>query len=283
MATRPSVFFFFNYGNQGWMERYWYSSVSAPLPTVATAGKALLLLRSKMLAKGPTIVNAYASYDDVFRDYQQVDIPAKGSTGLYNAAISIDAAQPNDCIVGRGFSGDRAGKDVFISGIPYSATIGGEQYNPDAALSSAFKDAWDAFRDGLIGVWGWKAVTYDPVLAPITAIQAMAASGDAWQLTVASVVGFTVGKKVKVSGATFTGKAVNRGNRVYRVGGIGPGQTMLLNWGDADLVGLDWAEGGNVQLQAYVVLPFTGLKREKLGTHKRGVGFGRQVGRRRVP
>lgn len=282
MAVRPSVFFQFNYAEQGWTERYWYTNTSASLSIVAGAATSLLVLRSKMLAKGPRIVNAFCSYEDVFRDYFPVPIPPQNSDGTYNTAITIGAAKANDTVVGRGFSGDRAGKDVFFSGIPYSATLGGNLYNFDDILSQAFKDAWDAFTNGLINGWGWKGITYDPALAPIANVLDMVPAADTWTVAVNTVVGFDKGKKVKLTEAVFTGSATNRGNRVYRIKEVGPGNVLTLDWGSANLDGLVYQTGGKLQIQNYVVWPFTGLKREKLGTHKRGVSIVRQVGRRRT-
>lgn len=279
MALRPSVFFFFDSGKQGWVERYWYTSTGSLL-AVAEAGKELLKKRAKMLATGIVIPNAFASYDDEFRDVQPITIPVPGAGYVWNTKLVSNPEQPNVSIMLRMFAGDRAGKMTYISGVPDDTVAFPPLYEP--MMSDAWNSAFNAFRLQLINEnWGWKGLTYDPLLAPTSNLLNLANAVNRWDATVVSTVGFKAGRLVKLSGADFSGTARGRGNRVYTIETVTPPDGLSLLWRGASLTGLTWLGGGQVQQQTFQLLKITEVKIEKIATRKRGVGFARPAGRRR--
>lgn len=281
MAVRPSVTFFFNKGKQGWSER-WYYTTNATLSTVATAGAALLIARSKMLVDTVTIPWAFASYDDALRDVFPVATPSVGPTNIWNSALNQAAAQPNECIVARLFSNDRGGKFTYLSGIPNDITDGDDLYDPNIA------GPWDtAFLNWVTvlvnGNWGWKGVETDPAQAVPTAISAITVATSTMTVTVASVAGFTPGKMAKIYGATFTGPPGIRPNRNYTVQSVNGGAlTVTLNVpANKDYSDVDYVGGGFLQPIIYKIYTITACQADKLGTRKRGAGFGQPAGRRK--
>jgi hypothetical protein len=289
MAVRPSVVFGFKAADQGWTERYWYTS-NASLTTVLQDGISLLDLRVKLLGGGVLNTLIYASYDDVYRDVELgVPILPNADTGLYNPAITSNSDQPNACMEVRCSSGTRAGKFIYLAGVPDSTTIWPPSQPPN--LTVAYSQAFSKFvgtnnppeREALArGLWGWKGLSEDPGISPITNVTNLLRQGENWLATVASTVGFAAGKTAKLFGATFRGTQNPRGNRVYLVSEVDPGaSTVTLAWGGVDLAQILWIGGGQLQVQNPTIYPIVKAIAWRLATRKRGVGPGRRRGRAR--
>lgn len=281
MALRPSLFVFFNSQGQGWSERYWKTS-NLPLIDVATSGILLLFARTKMLCTGVKLVWAYVSYDDEFRDVFPIDpLPQPNAAGIWNPALGPIPAQPNESLVARLYSGDRAGKYTYISGVPNTDTTFAGQYPP--TVTNEFQEAFNDWLNVLkTEGWGWKGLTYSPLLAPSTTVSLLVQGDDEWTATVASSAAFVKGGRAKLYDGTFAGPPNVRGNRVYEVVDIIDATHMTLGWRGADLGGLTYIGGAKLQPQIKTILPITGGKIYKLSTRKRGVGGLRAHGRRKA-
>lgn len=279
MAINPSVVFQFTHGRFGWSERYWYTS-NAPLSTVRFAGQELLDKRKMMLALGVLIPYAYASYDDEFRDVFGLALPEPGPNGVWNGALPPDVEQPNVSFVVRCHSGVRAGKYIYLAGVP----DGSVNYPPGQPpiLDVGFRNAFINFVQVLTnGQWGWKGITYDSVISPIQNVTAMVADGTSWIVTVPSTADFRAGRKAKLTNGVFTGRLHSRPNRVYLVTEVTNATTLRLDWGGADLFDLEYTGLGKLQVQNTVIWPITVADVDKIGTRKRGVGGDPPRGRQR--
>lgn len=235
-----------------------------------------------MLAQGVEIPYAYASFDDEFRDIILIRPPKPTDTGVWNAALSLRQEQPNGCIIARCQSGIHAGKVVYLSGIPDADTI----YPPLAppAMAGPFLGAFEAWVIALIqGGWGWKGVSYDPTISPITNVGAVISLGTTWVATVASSAGFRPGLKAKFSKGKWLGPTQPNPNRVYLIKAVPDATTVVLNWGDNTFAANSYVGEGKLQVQNTVIYPVTAVEGDKLGTHKRGVGGDPPHGRRKVP
>lgn len=283
MAIRPSVFFQFKSGSQGWSERYWYTGPSSSLAIVQLQGKDLLAARSMMLATGVSIINAYASYDDEFRDVAFVELPPLGTGGIWNAGLTGDPSIPNDTVVIRCFSETRGGKFIYLSGAPDGDLNYPPLYTPAPRFTPNFRAAVNNFLLQLINAnWGWKGITFGAG-GPTSNVTAMVAGAQQWTVTNdLNPAGVAAGDRVKLVNAVFTGSANQRANRTYRVLSIPDATHLVLDWGGADLSGLAYVGMGKLQLGIVAVIKITNAYTDKLGTRKRGVGPGRPVGRRKA-
>lgn len=277
MAVRPSATFFFNSGKQGWSERYWYPS-NVELATLAVPARELLRYRSKMLCRGVEIPFAYLSYDDVFRDVLPIELPLVNAEGYWNNAITSNPEQPNVALAVRCYSGTRAGKFIYLSGIPDTTVAYPPLYAP--VMTGAFKSAFEAYLERLLTIWGWKGVSYDVGISPLTTITTLAQGSGEWVATVASAAGFLSGKTVRLFDGNFTGPVNARPNRNYRITNIA-GNVITLAWGTFDGSAVGYLGGGKLQMENPAIFTIDNAVIEKITTRKRGVGWSRPLGRRK--
>lgn len=286
MAVRPSVFFFFAYGRQSWSERYWY--VGDPgLEAVAAAGNGLLLARCNMFAAGVENVGNYASYDDEFRDvFLIANKFPNPATGFWNAGLQDRIEQPNVSLMIRCQAAPaRSGKVIYISGMPDNA-VALPPLRPPSNQTLAFKDAINDFMALLVQQpWGWKGVSYDPAISPVTNVVSLTPAAGGWTAVVGTTVGFPAGKRAKLSNGAFVGPVPPRGNRRYLITGVNPlTNTLTLSWEGLDLSALTYGGGGSLQVQNPFIFKITKAYQEKITTRKRGVGANQPRGRvRRRP
>lgn len=287
MPVRPSLKMFFNYLDQGWSERWWWTSAvpSGGLPGIQTSAEALMNLRVKLLGHKVTVPWAYLSYDDVRRDAFMLNLPFPNENGVWNTAFgdfddeNAYADQANACIIVRMASGDRSTKMWYCAGVPdYVVAVPPRQ---PPILPDEWMVAYRAFRDFLKTNWGWKGVAQDAGLA--TAINGITADGENWDIAVTAVGLIKPGWLVKVSDATFFGPQGNtRGNRVYTVTAVTALTNVIrVSWGGIDMGGLTYVGGGTLTPLTTNMYPVTATQVRKIGTRKRGVGFGKPVGRRK--
>jgi hypothetical protein len=280
-----SAFFFFNSASQGWSERYWYDNEETNPIIIRAAAAELLVARCNCLAVDIRAVNAYVSFDDTFRDVYAVplpNVPAPGSA--YNNAITAKPHQPNDVLVLRmSAAGGRFGKITYLSGVPRTDLLY-PPLRPPTQEPANFYDAVASFTNVLIAnAWGWKGISYSGAVSPISNVTGMSAgsSGGGWVIDVESAVGFKKGQKVKLSGAKFNGTNANkpRPNRVYTVTGVISNAVSVSS--NCDFDGVTYNGEGTLQVQNYDWFKIQAVVLDKYGTRKRGVGYGRPLGRRR--
>jgi len=281
VPINPSVIFQFGAGNQGWSERYWAVG-SSSLQQVAQWGTDLLEKRVMLMGRGVTCLNAFATYDDVFRDVWFIAKPSPNKEGIWNPLFGDeDPDQPNAVIILRCRSGDRAGKVIYLSGCP-DIDIQFPPGRPPQRISAAWLAAFVAFRIELVLHWGWKGLSYDPVISPIFDVTAITGPATAAVFAGVSTGAFEKGKRMKLTGAKFlNGIGAREINRVYTITDVDIGNSVT---GVADTVfpTYTYLGQGKMQVQNYTILPIQTAVLDKIGTRKRGVGASPPRGRRRT-
>lgn len=287
------VTMFFDEAKFGWSEsHYWIAggavdSIDAQCLALGKARAALLGGGGALNGQpGPTLNFIRVSDDTVFRDSHLVQLNSRvsGPLGLTSstAVQKGPTGQPNVAVRMRGESTPRVRAYFYLAGCPAAINPWGNYV--DFSQITGYPTYVDKYISVLQTGWGFRAKSL-PVQSKVYMVGSEAVQPGRLQIYVVGAYAANIGDPIQLSGFRMASRANQPINGKYQIGNVvanaGPPATTIItlnNTSGRDPTAV--VKMGTVNSLTYAPVPYTDVFAVAVSTRKRGVGFGRPVGRR---